>query len=112
MRQDDDIERDAGALGAMQSSDDAAQFRLSDQLLRRERADCDHEFRLQKADLAIEMRAAVRDLDRTRYAIAGVRRIPSRKTADDCAAVNRIAKRRPIDAAHYAPTANSLPRGA
>src|SRR5204863_925445 len=57
------------------------------------------------------MGSAIRDLDRTRDAIAGVRRIPSGKAADDRADVNRIAKRRFIDAELFEPTEETLPRG-
>ena len=55
MREHHHIECHAVALDAMRAANDAAQLRLADQLLRRQRSDGDHQLRPEQADLAIEV---------------------------------------------------------
>src|SRR5258708_3013601 len=111
MREDDDIELAAGPLSTMPPPHHTSQLRLSDQLLRGERADSDDKLRTQKANLAIEMRAAVGDFGRIRDAIAASLQISSGKTANDSAHVDTAAKGRFVDAELLEPTEQTLTFG-
>src|ERR1700730_10900014 len=111
MRQDDDIERHAGALGAVDPPDDTAKLRLADQFLRGQRPYGDDQARPQEMNLAIEVPRAVRDLGRTRHAIAASLRIAPGETANDSAHVDGFAERGFIDAEALEPTEETPPRG-
>jgi len=63
MREHDHVERVAGAGDAVDAADDLLQLGDSDELLRGERADGNHELGTEDAQLAVEVRGAVRDLD-------------------------------------------------
>lgn len=92
MREHDDVECAAGAFRAMPLADSIFQWRDPDELRRGKRTDGDDQLRLQQADFAIEVRAAIRDLGRVRDAIAATLRIFSRKAADDRAHVHALPK--------------------
>lgn len=62
MRQHDDVERVTRALHAMHAANHLLQLGFADELLRRERADRDHELGLDQLQLDIEMRAATSNL--------------------------------------------------
>src|SRR5438105_2364095 len=107
MRKDDHVEGHAGALRARRSPDDAAQLRLANELLRREGPDSDHQLRSQKAQLAIEMRAAIRDFQRTGNTITAALCVPSREAANDRAHVDTAAKCALVDPELLEPTEES-----
>jgi hypothetical protein len=92
MGQDDDVEGMTGSRRAMQPPDRILQLRDPDQLRRGKRADGDDEVRLEQAELPIEMRSAIGDLDRLRHAVAAAARILSGKTADHGTDVHARAK--------------------
>jgi len=98
VREDDDVEGFAGSSGAMNHADHVLELRFSEELKRGQGSHSDDELRLEDADLAIEVCAAVRDLGLVGDAIAARFGIAPRKTADDGAHVHARAKLRLRDA--------------
>src|SRR5579872_1567027 len=111
MRQDDDIEFPSRPRSAKLAADDAAQFRLSEECHRCERTDGDDQPWLEKLNLAIEMRSAVRDLFRRRHPIAAGFFVAPGKTSNHRAHVNVAAKRLFVDAEGLEPAEESPSRG-
>src|SRR5206468_9554415 len=79
-------------LRPMQGADDAPQLRFSDQLLRGQSPDRNHELWSKQLKFAVEMLSAIRNLDWTRHAVASAFRVASGKAADDSAHVNATSK--------------------
>ena len=92
MRQHDDIETTPGARSLVNAPDRILELRNAEELDRGERADGNHELRLQQRDLAIEMRTAVRDLGRIGHTIAAGLRITTGKAANHGGDVDLRAK--------------------
>src|SRR5450432_3899993 len=76
----------------MNAADRILELRDPDQLRRRERSDRDDQLRFQQRDLAIEMRAAIRDLGLVRHAIAAAFRVLPRKTSNHRSNMDALTK--------------------